>query len=265
MPAPSGPPARRRSRALAVLVLLLVSLATSTTERASDPPPAYLPPLEPDQGPSIAGDVAFAVEAPIMLGAQATLELPYGFLLQSELGVLPAFAIDAVDGALVSSGAYDASVSNLVTGSLGDSLVFRLSGGIRPFPDAGFEMLVGYTVVALGGGVDARDAVAAAGGGALPVAIPEGEVTLHSTIHNVHMSLGWRWIIADHFLVRASVGYLQTVTSSSSVRVPSAWQSDPTVSAAVAVANPVIDTELASVYSTYVKLPVLGLSMGYRF
>jgi hypothetical protein len=255
---------------VSTLVLALAVPSASANPASAAPPlrgssdgDAVPPPLE-EEPPALGADLGVVVEVPLMFGAQGTLELPYGFLIQGEAGVLPEFAIDAVDGALRGSGAYDATTSDMVRGSLGNSLVLRLSGGIRPFPEAGFEMLGGYTVVALGGGVDARAAVAAAGG-ALPSNVPDGEITLSTTVHCFHFSLGWRWILADHFLIRASLGYVQSVGSSTSVHVPSSWSSDPTVATAVAVASPVIDAKLDDVLTTYVKLPVLGLSLGYRF
>lgn len=200
-----------------------------------------------------------------MLGGQATLEVPYRFLFQGEVGVLPGFSIDAVDSALVGSGAYDATTSELVRNTLRDSLVVRLSAGWRPFPDHGLELLGGYTLVSLGGDVSARQAVESIAGVSVPAEIPDANIVIHSTVHSVHFGLGWRWVVADHFLVRMSLGYMQALSSSSHLEIPSELAGNPTVSAGAAVANGLIDAKLNDIYTTYVKLPVAGLSMGYRF
>src|SRR4029079_4566983 len=105
---------------------------------------------------SAAFDLGVVTELPIMAGAQATLEVPYRFLFQGEIGVLPAAFVNAVDGALVGAGAYTANTSELVRGGLGNSLVVRLSGGWRPFADHGFEIMGGYTLTSLGGGLSAK-------------------------------------------------------------------------------------------------------------
>lgn len=221
-------------------------------------------PLEESE-PPVAFDAALALEMPIMIGAQATLEVPYRFLLQGEIGVLPGFSVDAVDGALVSAGAYDNNTSELVRNTLRDSLVVRLSGGWRPFPAHGFEVLGGYTLTSLGGSVSARTAVEAATGSVLPAQIPDTSILIQSTVHSVHVSLGWRWVIADHFLIRTSLGYVQSVASSSHLEVPEAVAQHPEISPQIDAANRALDRRLNEIYTTYVKLPVLGLSLGYRF
>jgi hypothetical protein len=202
---------------------------------------------------------------PIMIGGQATLEVPYRFIFQGEVGVLPGFAVNAVDSALVSSGAYDAATGDLVRNGLSNSLVVRLSGGWRPFPDHGFEVLGGDTLMSLGGGVSAREALQTVAGATLPSSIPDGDITLHSTIHCFHVSLGWRWVVADHFLIRMNLGYLQALSSSSHVDLPSTYTQNAAVAAGLSTANLVIDSKLNDLYTTYVKLPVAGFSLGYRF
>lgn len=210
-------------------------------------------------------DLAAAAEMPIMMGGQATLEVPYRFLLQSEVGVMPGFSVDAVDSILVNAGAYDQTTSELVRNGLRGSVVGRFSVGWRPFVDHGFEILGGYTIASFGGGVSARQAVEAAAGTSLPAQIPDTDVVVHSTIHSLHLSLGWRWVVAEHFLIRMSLGYMQAVGSSSHVDVPDSLSQNQAVVSGVAVANQVLDAKLDDIYKTYVKLPVLGLSMGYRF
>ena len=216
-------------------------------------------------GPPVAFDAALAMEMPIMLGAQATVEVPYRFLVQGEIGVLPGFSVDAVDSALVGASAYDSNTSELVRNTLRDSLVVRLSGGWRPFPAHGFEVLGGYTLTSLGGSVSARTAVEAATGSPLPPEIPDASVLIQSTVHSVHISLGWRWVVADHFLIRTSLGYLQSVASSSHLEVPEVVAQHPEIAPQVDAANRALDRRLNDIYTTYVKLPVLGLSLGYRF
>jgi hypothetical protein len=241
------------------------SIASDELGPRRDRKPDDVPkPLETNE-PPVAFDAAFALQMPIMIGAQATLEVPYRFLLQGEIGVLPGFSVDAVDSALVGADAYDSTTSELVRNTLRDSLVVRFSGGWRPFPAHGFEVLGGYTLTSLGGSVSARTAVEAATGSALPAEIPDASILIQSTVHSVHLSLGWRWVIADHFLIRTSLGYLQSVASSSHLEVPDAVAAHPEIAPQIDSANRALDRRLNDIYTTYVKLPVLGLSLGYRF
>ncbi len=229
------------------------------------PQPDALPPPRKDSADGPAVDLALVTQLPLMIGGQATFELPYRILLQGELGALPPAFINALDSALVSAGTYDATTSSLVRDGLKNSLVGRLSAGMRPFSGHGFEIMGGYTVMSLGGGISAKDAVAAAAGTSLPASIPDGDVTVSTTIHNVHVGVGWRWVVADHFVIRASLAYLQSVSSSSHVAVPAAVAALPEVSARLPAINEALDARLNDTYTKYGKLPVLGLSMGYRF
>ena len=104
-------------------------------------------------------------------------------------------------------------------------------------------------VAAVVGGQYARDAAAEN--------LPE-EISVSSQLHNFHVALGWRWVAFQHLVIRANVGYTQTVGSSSEVEIPG--QSELS-----ALANPTVDATLDDIYTSYVKLPVLGVSGGYRF
>ena len=200
-----------------------------------------------------------------MIGAQATLELPYRLLVQGEVGVLPAAYIGGIDGVLTGSGAYSAAMSGLVRGTVQSSLVVRASAGFRPFADHGLEIMGAYTLASLSGEGSASQAFEAVSGSAMPAAIPDAQVKLQSTIHSVHVSLGWRWVVADHFVVRASLAYLQSVASSSSFTVPATLSAIPGVAKRVEQVNQVVDATLSEAYMKYVKMPVVGLSLGYRF
>jgi hypothetical protein len=226
--------------------------------------PAPPPPAPPRQS-SAAFDLGVVTELPLLLGGQATLELPYGILLQSEVGVLPPAYVNAIDGALTSAGAYGSTTSDLVRSGLSNSLIVGVSGGWRPFRDHGLELLGGYTLASLGGGLSAKETIEAATGVTLPAAVPDEQIPIHSTIHAVHASIGWRWLLTDHLALRASLGYLQAVASSSQVGLPAGVTSNAMVATQLATVNQVVNSTLNDTYTKYVKLPVLGLSLAYRF
>lgn len=295
----SGPPRRslprRSGRATACLSVAAVAytIFAASTSAAEPPPPigytfgSWPPPTRfegnagapeaparpaPDaavKAPKNEGSASFdlgcATEVPLMVGAQATLELPYRILLQGEVGVLPAAYVNGIDGLLTGAGAYDATTSELVRSSMQNSLVVRASAGVRPFEDHGLEILGGYTLASLGGGVSARQAVEAVSGVAVPAEIADAQIQLRTTIHSLHVSLGWRWIIGDHVVVRASLAYLQSVGSSSSLAVPSTVTALPGVAAQIDQISQKVDTTLNDAATKYVKMPVVGLSLGYRF
>jgi len=206
-------------------------------------------------------DLAADTVVPIALGGGASLEVPGRILLQGDLGWMPPGYGAAVNGLVQSFGAYDPSVGALVSGALDGAFVARLSAGWRPFPETSFEITGGYTYIGLHGSVSASDVAPALGGqvavglAAQPIQDP---IELSSHLHNFHVALGWRWVVWDHLLIRATIGYLQTLGSSSSVTIPG----QPELTA---LANPVVNETLGAIYKSYVKLPFVGLAAGYRF
>lgn len=233
----------------------------------------YVPPASTDgqqSGPDRADDgksdppyfdLAAATYVPLSIGAQASLELPARLLAQLDVGWMPGMYGSAINGLVQELGAYDGTIGDFVDGALDGAFVLRLSGGWRPFPDAGFEIVGGYSYISVSGSASPSELSALVGGGyerSLAAAGITDDISLHSDLHNFHVALGWRWVAFEHLVIRANVGYLQTVGSSASVQVPG----NPELEA---LANPIVDETLNDIYTSYVKLPVLGLSGGYRF
>lgn len=244
-------------------------------------PPAYYPPYQPYAHPPTVApdrvdqddaeddgtndppyfDLAVGTYVPLSIGAQASLELPARLLVQGDIGWMPGMYGSAINGLIQQFGGYDGNVGELVDGALDGAVVLRLSGGWRPFPNAGFEILGGYTFVSVSGSASPEEIASVVGGGfdqTLEAAGVTDDVSLSSQLHNFHVALGWRWVAFEHLVIRANVGYLQTLGSSAELSVPS----NPELADQ---ANPAVDETLNELYTSYVKLPVLGLSGGYRF
>lgn len=234
---------------------------------ATGRPPVAPPPAPPadnseDEAPSAPFfDLALGTYVPLSIGGQASLELPGRLLLQLDVGWMPPAYGSAINGIVQAAGGYDAAIGQIVDSALEDAIVVRVSGGWRPFPSAGFEILGGYTHVSLSGSVSPQAVADVVGGdfaGQVASQLVTSNVDVSSQLHNFHVGLGWRWVAWDHLVIRASLGYTQTVGSATSVESPDSPE-------AAALANPVIDTEMSKVYEDYVKLPVVGVSGGYRF
>ncbi|MFT3768611.1 MAG: hypothetical protein QM820_24460 [Minicystis sp.] len=224
-------------------------------------------PAAPRQERDFHLDVGFGTELPISVGGVVTAEVPGRVLLQLGLGFMPHGYAYAIDGFLTSVGAYDQTISNLVKNALGNSFVLRASAGWRPFSGHGLEILGGYTLMTLGGQTTAADvinAVLAEGGSSQRV--PAGvnaDVPLAATLHNVHVSLGWRWLLADdHLVIRASLSYIQCVASNVGVSLANMGGTAASMEGAV---NQGLNNFLSPYFSTYAKAPTLGLSAAYRF
>lgn len=226
-------------------------------------PPLYERGSEDEEDPLAPPNLDLAVGTlfPLAIGPQLTLELPGRVMLQGDVGWMPPAYGSLVNRMVQRFGAYDEQFQSLIASAIEDALVARVTAGWRPFSQAGFEIFGGYTLVDLHGRAVPAD-VAAVVAGDFAAAVAEsvvGDVVeIDSQLHSFHVGLGWRWVALDHLVIRANLAYMQTVGSSSSVSVPAAPELERE-------ATEIVDEELGEIYARYVKLPVAGLSAGYRF
>jgi hypothetical protein len=208
-------------------------------------------------------DVGAGTDFPVFVGGYLGAELPGRLLLQVGAGVMPAAYSGAINSVLQAVGAYDSTIGGLVQQALGNPFVLRLSGGWRPFTNHGLEILAGYTLIDMNGSATEGDIINAVlmEAGA-PERVPAGSgatIPLSATLHNVHVSLGWRWLLADdHVVIRASLSYMQCLAANVGVGLPGAQAMEPAV-------NQALNTFVDPYFTSYVKTPLVGLSAGYRF
>jgi hypothetical protein len=206
-------------------------------------------------------DLGVGTLVPVYIGGQAVLEMPHRILASLEIGWMPKPYVGVVNGVAEAFNAYSSSTGDLINEAIKNSFILRPSIGWRPFESRGFEVMGGYTLVALGGGISAVEAIEAATGKTSQV--PRGtDIPLSSVMHCFHVTLGWRWILGEHWVLRANVGYLQAFASHSSI---DATPSRASGQAALQSLNAQVNSYLNDVYTTYVKTPTLGVTINYRF
>lgn len=277
-----------RRASIATLVFIARCLAQTAAAAAQDSPAEPLPP-PPQEPVSISStavddamrdaatdnptgwderhpspwavDIGVGTVVPLYLGAQVVVEGPLRLLGSFEIGWMPKPYAYGIDDLLQTFGVYPDEVSELIREALKSSLVIRPSLGWRPFPELGFEVSAGYTFLTLGGGLSARQAIETATERTLPNDTTN-QIPLHSSLHNIHVQLAWRFSIGDHFTLRASLAYLHTLASSTSIDANPRTMAGKRV---VDEANRRIDDYLNGYYTKYVHAPLLGLSAAYRF
>jgi hypothetical protein len=239
----------------------LLPAATAATVPAPEHDVATAP-SEPRR--SFQLDVGVATDFPVFLGGYVGAEIPGRILLQVGAGVMPSTYSGAVNSLLTSVGAYDAAVGGFIQSALANPFVLRLSAGWRPFEGHGFEIMGGYTLMHLDGATTEGDVINAVLTEAnASERVPAGSgatVPLTVNLHNVHASIGWRWLLADdHLILRASLSYLQCLAADASVSLPSQGAAMQTA------VNQQLNALVSPYLTTYVKTPMLGLSAAYRF
>jgi hypothetical protein len=255
-------------------------LAPPAPAAAPPAPPAAAPPAPPaaaapqrptrteraPKGRSVAWDIGLATAFPVMvLGVESVLELPYGFQLRADVGWLGTPYVEAIDSTLLALGAYGSgstaeATSELIRAALRNSLTGRVGVGIRPIPSSGFELFGGYTFDALGGSLGPKAAIEAVTGQSFPNDSVALEARIRSALHSVHVGVGWRWVIEESVVIRASLEYLQTLASSTEV-----WLDGPKGQRAVPPISEATNAYLNGIFTTWVKAPVVSVSAGFRF
>ena len=223
---------------------------------------AMLAPVRPAQArPAWHLEAHAVTDAPLQIGARATLEMPGRLQISSSLGVVPGMYVDLFNGVAVEVGAYNQATANLIGAALQAGMVWRTHIGWRPFSEWGLYVQVGYGIVALGGGLGNEADVKSAGGA--DGGSSSLEYRIGATLHMFDAEIGYRWsLFSDRVSLLAAIGFAGTVAADASV--------EPTFNAGilsgiVAAINRGAEAYLEDVLTSYVFTPVVSLAVGYRF
>ncbi len=201
---------------------------------------------------------------PLDVGARLQAEAPFRLQLATGVGVMPGPYVDVLNGLLVELGAYSDTEAALIEAALNNALIWRTHVGWRPSPRSGFYVQAGYTLVALGGGLTAAEAISAVTGRPLPDADADRqvEVTVDATLHQLSVEVGWQWELGEHWMLQASLGGFGTLAASSQLRAPNA---SPLVQLALEPLFAAGEDALNDTFTSYVHGGTVGLRLGYTF
>ena len=214
-------------------------------------------------------DLALSTMAPVSVGPDVSVELPGRVLLHAHLGWMPDVYSRTLTRTLREAGAYDDAVGRLIDGGLQSSTTWHLGAGFRPFAKLGFELKLGYARVSLNGATstseimplvnaEIAERLKAEVAERLNTEIGDVGIDLDSQIQHLTLAAGWRWLIADRVVIRTSLGYMQAFDSNSSLQI----EAFPELTR---LAAPTVEAVLHDHYMRYIKIPFVGLGVGYRF
>jgi hypothetical protein len=167
----------------------------------------------------VAFDIAVATHVPVSFGVEGNLTFPWGLLLRAHVGFLPSPYIELVNGIAYNLRAYDENIGRVVERSGSSAFVFRVSGGIRPVPGYGFEVLAGYTMIDGGTEISVLDFERITGYAMNYPGLESARIS--ATLHAFHAEIGWSGLLWDHLVVRFSIGWVHTIDVQGHVEVPS--------------------------------------------
>jgi len=227
-------------------VALLAALTLAVPEAKAEIEP-------PTRPPRIWFDAA--TDVPLHVGGRLEVEAWHRLRVWTSLGVLPGPYVEIIDGIAQELGGYNDATSELVVSSLDESFVWRVHAGWRPFEDEGFTVDAGYTLATLGGDTRASELLGAALGRDID-AVSGSTFDIDSTLHSLGIELGWRWSILNELTLRAAVGFVGTVASSTRVA------STPNTRVSQAISDELAGY-LDGIYTSYVYFPYVGIGIGY--
>ncbi|MCY1058576.1 hypothetical protein [Nannocystis sp. SCPEA4] len=260
-PANSSPPPGPTIPAPTTLQLTPTSLAPARPGPAPArtviiaPPPAR---TRVEQGPRIprgwAFDLTGGTAVPLAVGAAFQVEAPPRLLGQLEIGGLLGRYVDVLDA---TAPRRDPAAAGLARDVSRNALVVRASVGVRPLRRRGLELRGGYTVVTHGQSLVGLDAIGALAGTELGADRP---VPVRGALHGVHVDVGWRWVIRNHFLVRAAIGYVHSLAARMLVSDLSSEDAE-----LIRRTNDALGDIAEDAAMTALRSPLLLLHLGYRF
>ncbi|MBI5528363.1 MAG: hypothetical protein HY897_18690 [Deltaproteobacteria bacterium] len=226
--------------------------------------------------PSFAGEGFFrllAVEGgtdfPVSIGVRGTAQFPYGIELRAGAGFMPGGYVKLINSTLVSAGAYNQETADLITDSLSNSLILSIDAGWDPGDPGGFFVDAGYLMAALGGKVSTTTLISQATGKDLSWVQGNPGIPVSTTLHNLTLTAGWRFVFVEHLQLTVALGVLKTIASSTTAEfktgenIPGLLGRE--IQSKVAQAQEDIDTYMNDIYVKYVVSPFVTVNAGYRF
>lgn len=128
----------------------------------------------------------------------------------------------------------------------------RAEVGLRPLPGEGFEVAVGYAMIAREGRLRAGTVTDATG-----ISTEGSFVAGAYMLHAIHAELGWTFRLLDRFLVRPAIGWLHVLDATASLDDLGTSYADQSLDA---LANTAVGYA-----ETWGMTPTVSLSLGYSF
>jgi hypothetical protein len=209
-------------------------------------------PSERARGNDWTFDLSASTSFPLSVGLDAHVTSPIGLMFHGSVGHTPNAYLGAIASLLGDANAYPDNVDALVREGIGNGAWnLRLGVGIVVWP--GLELEGGYTLLAAQASLTPGSIEAAIGQN---VSWPGMSVVpLSLVVHALHARLGWRFVVAEHLVIRIALGWTHAVGSSAHVEVPTELR--PAADA--------IQTSIAQGVGRWGFTPEVLLSAGYRF
>ena len=227
--------------------------------------------------------VELLTDAPVQIGLGGLIEGPYRIRLATSLGWMPTPYIQGINAATTAlDTGYTEANAELVEATIQNSLVWSTRLGWRPFPQRGFYVHGGYTLIGFGGGATTRALIE----GLTGVEAEERQTTRQRSREPLYidaaarlqlfsLELGWEWAIwrpvetqesnqARSLLLRVALGWSYTFAARAQLEAQSSGRR-PFVEESLRRLEAAGEAYLVDLSESYLHPPSLTLALGYRF
>ncbi|MCA9607598.1 MAG: hypothetical protein KC619_18450 [Myxococcales bacterium] len=256
-------PPRRISTHLVLGILCGATLLVSTSAeaqigRALDRP-AVSAPTVPEAASPLDGwslDLTAQTSLPISVGIEAQLQTPIGLFATLSVGHTPNAYLSMLADVVQGTGAFGDDIRPLIDEGIANG-AWNVRVGVGLNPIEGLELSFGYTYLGANSTVTRR-AIESATGQRIPYR-GMNEAPLGMEMHALHGRIGYRFLVEDHLVIRAAIGWTHGIGMSAHLDVPDEVRAID--------GNPATEIEegVASSFGQYGFTPELLVSAGYRF
>lgn len=209
-------------------------------------------PRAPREG--FALDVHVGTAFPLAIGGGLRLRTPGRVLVDAWAGAVPE-GYAAIAGDVAGAYGAEAGATALLREVATGAAVVRLGLGIQPIPNAGLELLAGYTLFYAAPTLSRATVEAATGQSFAPAG---DSIGFELAVHAIHVEIGYALELFEHVVVRAGVGVTFAAGASAHLDVPDAMRRRAPIIGQ-------IESDLASSIPGRAIVPELRLLAGGRF
>ncbi|MGE0788210.1 MAG: hypothetical protein AB7S26_21235 [Sandaracinaceae bacterium] len=252
---PSPAQAPRRWIAAAVLAVGLSAASAPASAQLGralgDPSGASIAPVPPGWTFDLSATTSF----PISVGVEGQLTSPVGVFVYASVGHTPEAYLSGLTDIVAGPAHLRPSVRPMLNEIIGNG-GWNLRLGVGYTIPEGLELSAGYTLLAAASRLTPEAIEQATGQNVRWPGMTD--VPLNSVLHAFHGRVGWRFVVEEHFVLRATIGWVHVFAAQASVEVPTEVRTHPRDPAGQ------FESRLADgMRSGYT--PELALSAGYRF
>jgi len=212
-------------------------------------------------------DAAIVTDFPILTGASVAWQHPSRLRLEGTAGILPEPYVGTINWAMTTFDVYSDTTAELIDVVLQNAIVMHGQVGYQVLPSRPLTVSLGYQHIGFAG--DTTD-IALFADAAIPQDIIDaaaaefGELEVDLTSHMVTGEVGYEWLIKERFVVRSSMAFAYTVKANTTVSATEE-AANPAEEDLITLVNDATADYLDFVFEEWVHLPMIGVSLGYRF